>query len=252
MYKIDIVTTATIRPDILNKTYRYFCKNLFKNRNDYRLIINIDPIGDKKKNIEDVLNVAKKYFNEIVFNSPEEPCFTKAVKWLWSSTISDYVFHLEDDWKLNCSVNIDDLIYILDKYEKICSVRLSKGAITAGKRRISPIPCNYIEKEDIGKFQLFPRLSLNPTLFRGSFVREAVKVMTDDLNPESQLVKGHAAKREKKKKKDFNSSAIESFLSKWDHSVYRNESAIIRDIGVQWRNRNRIKRSPDFLYWRIS
>ena len=42
MDKIDIVTTATVRPEILERTYASFCRNLFGEQDRYRLIINID------------------------------------------------------------------------------------------------------------------------------------------------------------------------------------------------------------------
>jgi len=252
MNKIDITTTATIRPEILDKTLRSFTRCIFHERDRYKFIINIDPIGDKGKKKEEVLEVAKKYFNNVICNFPNKPGFTKAVMWLWSHTDSDYVFHLEDDWFISHNINIDNMVHILDIYSKICSVRLSKGQIAAAKKVIKPISCPYIQSEDIGKFQLFPRLSLNPTLFRGDFVREAAKVMTIKLNPESQLVKRFAIKKEKKGKGDCNSQQIEELLSKWDHSVLmvNNGRPVVKDIGLMWRNKHGIQRKYDFMYWK--
>ena len=117
MATIDIVTTATIRPEILDKTYKSFVDNLFLDRSCFRLIINVDPAGDKHRTQQDVLNIAKKYFSDIIYNFPIDPCFTKSVKWLWANTQSTYVFHLEDDWTINQRIDINDMISILDKYK---------------------------------------------------------------------------------------------------------------------------------------
>lgn len=250
MATIDIVTTATIRPEILDKTYKSFVDNLFLDRSCFRLIINVDPAGDKHRTQQDVLNIAKKYFSDIIYNFPIDPCFTKSVKWLWANTQSTYVFHLEDDWTINQRIDINDMISILDKYPKICSVRLSKGHIVASRKVIDPIPCPYIQKEDVGKFLLFPRISFNPTLFRGVFVRNASAVMTDYLNPESQLVKKFARRKEVNMGKDFNSSQIEDFITKWDHSVLNTKHSVVRDIGTQWRNSMGISRKYDFMFWK--
>lgn len=250
--KIDITTTATIRPGILNKTLHSFSKHIFRDRDRYRFIINIDPVGNKSKSKEAVLEVAKKYFDDVVYNFPDKPGFTKAVIWLWSHTESDYVFHLEDDWAVSSNINIDMMVSILDKYSRICSVRLSKGQIVAAKKVIKSMSCPYIEPEDIGKFRLFPRLSLNPTLFKGEFVRQAASVMTLKLNPESQLVGRFAIKKEKKGMGDCNSKQIMELLSKWDHSVLmvNKGRSVVKDIGLKWRNDRGIKRKYDFMYWK--
>ena len=144
------------------------------------------------------------------------------------------------------------MVSILDKYDKICSVRLSKGQIAAAKKVIKATRCPYIKSEDDGKFQLFPRISLNPTLFRGDFVREAAKVMTPKLNPESQLVKRFAIKKEKRGFGDCNSEQLEELLSKWDHSVLMacKGKPVVRDTGLAWRNSHGIKRKYDFMYWK--
>jgi len=239
MKKIDIVTTATIRPEILDQTYRSFCENLFKNKEDYRLIINIDPVGNKNKNAEDVLNVAKKYFDDVVYNVPESSSFTKAVMWCWSQVENDYVFHLEDDWALKQEVKMSDIVYILDSYEKICSVRLSKGNIYGGNKRLfKPQPCEYIKHCDRGKFMLFPRISLNPTLFRKKFIKGAVDLMFCNRNPESQLVYGFVGSEE-----------IDNLLSIWDHSVYLDNKIMVTDLGRTWRSKMGIKRKSDFVKW---
>ena len=109
-----------------------------------------------------------------------------------------------------------------------------------------------LDKKDVRKgFIQHHKLLLNPTLFRGKFVKEAVKVMTDKLNPESQLVSGHAKKTEIKKGGDYHADQIEDLLSRWDHSVYgRCNQGIIRDIGNIWRRKNGIKRKYDFMKWK--
>ena len=247
MESIDVVVTATLRAKVLDTTLHSFKKRLLNNDEyKYNLIINIDPDGNKNVSSADVLAVAKSHFDNVVYNTPGKASFPMAVMWAWSSTMSNYVFHLEDDWVLKKDISIDEMVYILDRYDKICSVRLSKGAIGAGGKLIHPYSCKYADPGDVKKFQLFPRISLNPTLFKGEFVRRAAEVMTPDINPESQLVKGWAVKN-----RGFKSDRIDKFLEKWDHAVYTacGDKPVVKDIGREWRDKMRIKRGYDFVNW---
>lgn len=247
MITIDVVVTATLRPKILDTTLHSFRKRLLNDENyRYNLIINIDPAGNKRISSDDVLAMASKHFDNIIHNVPQRASFPMAVMWVWSNTKSDYVFHLEDDWVLQKDISISDMINIIDKYDKICCVRLSKGPIGAGGKMIKPYPCEYADLKDRVKFQLFPRISLNPTLFRGEFVRKAVEVMTPNINPESQLVKKWAVKN-----RNFKSDRIDKFLEGWDYSVYTacGEKPVIKDTGRMWRDMMKIKRDYDFVNW---
>lgn len=125
MENIDIITTATLRPKILDYTLNSFCEKMLKEQSRYRLIINIDPIGENIKPKE-VLKVAEKYFDNIIYNIPDKPCFTKAVIWCWSQIKYEYLFNLEDDWELLIPINIDSMITILDNHPDMSGLRLNK------------------------------------------------------------------------------------------------------------------------------
>jgi len=137
-------------------------------------------------------------------------------------------------------INIDDLIYVLDKYPDICSVRLSQGRIKGRECK-----CGFLDNKDKGMLHIFSRISLNPTMFRGTLVRDASSFMLDTLNPESQLVSSWASS----KRKD---NIVEDFYKKykWKHSVYRSSNYIaVKDLGYKWRRKNKIHRKSCFLTW---
>ena len=236
---IDIVTTATIRPDILDVTYNSFFKHLFKDSFEYRLIINIDPVGDKRYTQGDVLRVAKKYFKNIVYNFPDQSNFTKAVKWCWSKTESDYVFHLEDDWEILKDVDIYFLIGILRFSKKIGSVRLLRCGLSSHR----PFGVYGIEDSNLVIDKKRNRCSLNPTLFRGDLVRNSSLVMVDDVNPEYQLFPGFYKNIKAKDKKKINKC-----VSVFDHVAFR-MSDVVCDIGREWRKKNKISGGNNFLFW---
>ena len=102
--KLDLVLVATLRPEILEITLNSFYHKLLKNF-DVRLIVNIDPIGDKRYVQQDIINVCKKYFPNIIFRTPNSASFSKAVQWGWQQVKSEIFFHLEDDWCLKKNVD---------------------------------------------------------------------------------------------------------------------------------------------------
>ena len=102
---IDICTTATIRPHILDRTLESFAKNLlYKAGVPVRMIINIDPVGENRP-AQEVINVCKSYVNrgylsELFVCEAEKPHFTTAFLWCWKQVENPYVLQLEDDWLL--------------------------------------------------------------------------------------------------------------------------------------------------------
>ena len=222
---IDITTTATLRPKILDYTLNSFCKNMLIDRDRYRLIINIDPIGDKVLPKE-VLRVAKKYFDNILYNYADTPGFTKAVIWCWSQVQADYVMNLEDDWELLIPINIDDMISILDSYPTMASLRLNKFKTRKNKCSIKR------------GYSPFPQLSLNPTLFSGKFIKGVFPLMRISSNPEKQL-------------RPVDNSELSIYLRKWIHGIYTKQShqKIVKDTGRIWMNSTPFKKKTGFLFW---
>ena len=95
MISLEFCTTATFRPEIIDRTYKSFTDNLLGI--DFKistLYLNVDPIP--VGNTKEVIDVAKKYFGNVVYNIPEEPNFTKAIKWCWSQVKNEYFFNLEE------------------------------------------------------------------------------------------------------------------------------------------------------------
>jgi hypothetical protein len=225
MEKIDICMTATIRHSLLNDTLDSFTKNMLIDKDRYRLIINIDPIGEKIKRINAILQIAQTYFSEVVYNIPETPGFTKAVQWCWSQTKHPLVFHLEDDWTLLCKINIDSMIDILNKYENLVSLRLNKE--NTGKSK---------HGAKFG-FVYHPKISLNPTLFKGEFIRNIFPLMDLSKNPEKQL--------------RVNKTKLGKYLSKFNHGIYTKDSVdkIVLDIGRDWMKKSKFTKKTGFTNW---
>jgi hypothetical protein len=219
---IDITTTATLRSEILDRTLKSFKENLFK---DYpcRLIINIDPVGDDT--VENVLKVAHKYFGNMVnYRIAATPNFSKAFKWVFSETWSDYVFNLEDDWELLHEVDLDDMIRIMDEHPKMAALRLpyriseelSKNWNVFFDFNGEFFECPPDKRVDAG-------FCGHPSLIRGDFIRHCINFIPFHKNPEKQFHSGGPF-------------GIKSEVLKYTYALYQKQHApeTIKDIGRNW------------------
>lgn len=124
MVNLDFTTTAVARPNILDKTLRSFSSNLKGiNLKNCRIIINIDPLPKNVKRKE-VVKIAGRYFGDVLYNLPNKPNFTAAYNWVWSNAETDYIFNLEDDWKLKVEVDVPFLLEYFNKNKKLLQVIL--------------------------------------------------------------------------------------------------------------------------------
>ena len=65
--KIDITMTAVLRPSMLSETLILFKERICQGEEDrYRLIINVDPVGENVDQSK-VIKVAKKNFKDVIY-----------------------------------------------------------------------------------------------------------------------------------------------------------------------------------------
>lgn len=240
MKHVDVTTTATLRPEILGKTYSSFRTNLLKpGLAKYRCVLNVDPIGEDISS-EEVIKVAKAFFPHIVNNVPETPNFSMALRWCWEHTEAEYIFNLEDDWEMMKPLDLIDMLNIMDEHPNLAHLRLSmfptktlpegslKGSGLCLRQWNRYIPWN-------GRFFEVPREKIfqlgysgNPSLMRGEFVRSIAQFFHPRLCPEKTLKGGF--------------DSIRREISKWRFGAYHEfkdkAPRTIRDHGRQWREKH--------------
>ncbi len=119
-YKIDITMPAVVRPPLLEGTLKTIVENVVDDINRFRLIINVDPVGEAVKPGK-VVKVARKYFPDIIYRIAPKPSFPKAVKWIWSQATAPFILHWEDDVNIVRKIDINDMLRIMIKNN--CPVR---------------------------------------------------------------------------------------------------------------------------------
>lgn len=224
--KIDVTTTATVRPEILDSTLYSFCNGFLKcNTDRCRLIINIDPVGDTNHTPTDVLEIARLYFKNVVYNIPKESNFANAFIWTWKQVTAPFIFHLEDDWELMRDVDLEEMLSLFAKYEDLAILRLpfTDAEATRAKQWNKWFPYN-------GEYMACPpemvgglAFSGHPSLIKRDWLKRILPLLHGRGCPEKQI-KHHNAR-------------INDILQRYRYGVFQRpqEKKAIRDIGRFWR-----------------
>jgi len=239
--KIDITMTAVIRPSLLEGTLKTIVNKVCKDRDGFRLIINVDPVGEPIKPMK-VIKTAEKYFDDIIFNIAKEPSFPKAVKWVWSQATAPYIFHWEDDVNILREIDVDHMIKILKDHKKLSSLRLYKGRTPKGRKMFRTFNCRweyhkegfYVAKDWKKQF------GLNPILIKSEFIQEAVTKMVQTTNPEKQF--------------RYSQKYMRPLIQKWQYGIYAKpgESRLIDGRkGEKWKQKMKLNKPKGrtFLKW---
>jgi hypothetical protein len=202
---ITFTTTATIRPELIEATYSNFAQNLKGvNLKQCELIINVDPMPtDRLFQKPKIIEIAQKYFGTVTYNFPETPNFPMALRWVWSNTKTQYVFNLEDDWRLSTNVEIPQLIQALELNPHAIGVSLNAYLFSSNPNRIR----------------------LSPGLFRGDWVRDVAQHIQPSRCPEKQL------------RNNIPNHLIRPMINFPDYKVAKLGKIIVFDTGREWRER---------------
>lgn len=183
--RLDVVTTALCRPELLDLTYRSFFTRI-KDLPEIRIILNVDPLG--KSDQAECVRVAKHYSNSVVFRCPDSPGFMGAVKWCYEQVESPVVLHLEDDWLLRRPIDyktllktlldsrLDQLVFPMKTSRLPCDVRYSFRPHLARAERV----CAILESLSVIDGNPEKCLAEHPSLLLSSdFMRGGERLVVD-------------------------------------------------------------------------
>lgn len=238
---IEILMTATRRPEIIEKTLSSFKKNMF----DYipaKVIINIDPIGPGTT--DEIIDIVKHYFELSFVSMPPEANFSKAFKQVWSMAQSRFCLWLEDDWELKIPVSLPDMIDLISSTPYLASLRLPWVKTEERYMKNWKYKFPYFRMNNLSGLFMCPEdikrevgFCGHPSLLNGIFVNRCAKLIDVNLNPEKQFHHG-------------NQRLIDEAM-RWKYAVYAkpNQQAAVEDIGRKWMIENGFKKKGNKAFF---
>lgn len=192
----DITTTATLRPELLKRTFDSHIKYLFGDQiKNAHLHINIDYAGCDKDLVLNKLNEIFTYLSslglkEVNINTCEVPHFPSAFCWCMNQIGHPLTFHLEEDWELNKPIDFEDMIRQFELNNDLVHLRLSAFNSTEKHQ----IKCWNKFCEWNGSWYEVPQnlrgtigWAGHPSLNRTSFLLYFAKKIDKSKNPEKQI-----------------------------------------------------------------
>ncbi len=198
MEPFNIITTATLRPDLIRRTFSLFQENLFKEHiKNAHLLLNIDRVGcdpgEMAEKYSEVLNAVDSFpFKTISISSPDTPSFSRAFYWLLGKIDHRLTFNLEEDWDLLRPIDFQEMVKAFDD-EKLVHLRLSAFAsedqVLKQWNKFIPFNGKYYTvtsnlKGTIGWCG-------HPSLNRSGFLKDFMRYIDPSRNPEKQIKGDH-------------------------------------------------------------
>jgi len=231
--KIDLVVISTVRPNILKITLNSF-KHKLLNAFDVRVIVNVDPIGENRYSQDDIVQICKEYFDDVVSRTPETPSFSAAVQWCWSQVTSDFFFHLEDDWCLKSTIEMSEVIRLLEDDDAV-SVRLN-------------VTRNSKFQSDENGIVYSNGLSLNPSMMKTAYIKELLWKFDALKDPEKQFSDNSLTPSFPHPKfliygRPMDKSVVIDTGKKWRRNVGLLKWDTLKEESIVWRKKEKTNRS---------
>jgi hypothetical protein len=231
---IDLSIVAGRRPSLLRDTLDSFSERMFSSLSIGKVIVNIDPVFGDETDLASCIAIVQEYLPSAGIRTPQEAGFCAAVKHNWQATTAPVVFHLEDDWLLNCRFD-DACLSAFAEDPSLGQLSLNTREKNWDVARRGPYH-SYRPRIGLGPFRLpawrrRPKFTTSPSFLRGDFARAVAQRLDTAYDPEKQMYSGL-------------NPALERFLR--DH---RNRIVTcpdggypITDIGRAWRDTRGIRK----------
>jgi hypothetical protein len=235
--RILVCITATKRLEILFKTMSSMMEKLLW-RAECEAIVNVDPVGFEQDSALKILRLVELFLPVAFSREALTPHFGQAFHALWNMASDryqdyDFVFHLEDDWEMIESVDIRDMVKILEVEEDLALLRLPQFKSTKDKMKnwdkFFPWNGRYFECPD--ELRQGVGFCGHPSLIKMQYVKNCAPLLNPAINPEKQF---HGDNPE-----------LLAEVMKWRYGVFSrpNHPNYIRDLGREWMVKNKFKKA---------
>lgn len=229
--------TTVLRPKVLETTLNSL-KEYLKGDYQYRLIINIDCVGEDVK-VSDIEKIINDNFenNKIIIS--KKPSFPLAFKNTIKNSESEFVFFWEDDMELRRDVDIDKMIKIHKKNKKLASLTLDLISLRNSNNSYFKYEKN---REIFVSYNFKAGFTCNPTMFKGSFIRKTTKYIGKGNSPQKTLRMRRCDHLNSTQKRELN-----DIMENYEYGLFLKpeEPGYVTDIGKEWKFTNGFKKRKE-------
>ncbi|RVI77377.1 hypothetical protein CN188_22400 [Sinorhizobium meliloti] len=232
MPKIDLCIVSTRRPDLLATTLRSFSEQVFPNFEIENVFVNLDPFFGDENDHARCAELIKATFPNCILFEPDRPSFSASVRRLWSSTKSEFFFHLEDDWVALETIGKAALSPFSHKAVTQVSFHTAEKKWDVRKNGYFHQRNEYLRLLGIKipTFRTFPIFTTSPCILRGDFGRQCAALMDVSKDPEKQFYYGV-------------NPSLENYVRSRKSFIHApNNAPVIADIGREWQKMNNIRK----------
>lgn len=221
METLDVLITASSRPELINYCYESVKKNILFS-GDLRFILHEDFVFPEKS--EQVLLWAKEKNIDMVLQTNPAKGLGFALMKMLGLVTTKYCFYLQEDWEFERYVDIDQLICTMESDEKINSVIFNKNRNQPGCMGFQTKECLF---DTNLRLCTAPGWFLLPAIWRTDFIRSKWKEW--DGRPEGAITNVFGSHEERS-----NPDYVIKNMGTYFYGGLR-EYRYVRHLGDTWR-----------------
>lgn len=219
--KLDVLIMGSSRPDLLKITYNFFKKYIIYQDTDVKFWMHEDFTfpADSEKSV-----AWAESMNIKVIKSFPKIGLGYAMDRMFKLIDSDYLFYLQDDWEFERPVELDRLLWTMDKNEKINCITFNK--YKNGEDNTGFEHTNY--EYDGLQLSIYPGWQFLPGIWRMSKVRE--KWSPRKVRPEGNFQNSFGDNDKRMNDRKYLEDNVGAYFY-----GYIDEPRYVRHLGGTWR-----------------
>lgn len=206
---MQLIMPAVRRLGIIQQTVPAYAEHVWDTQL-LDLIVNIDPVG-KDGTQDEIEAYLKTQFTSVVARKPQKHgSLNKALKWLCRECDGEYVLYLEDDELITGAWNVHAAIDCMDAYPNLVQLQAPQQDFTEATQFGNAKDPRNVRHHRVGGYYLRVakyRCSLQPCVWRVSFLKAAYGAIHMDTDPEVQFHEDNPALRRLVDRYDFGTFA---------------------------------------------
>ena len=213
------------RPNLLKYTYESFKRFVLYDNTNLKSMMHEDYLYPDES--EKSLKYADNNFDTVILSKPKIGV-GYAMDKMFKDVTAPYIFYLQDDWEFERPVDLDRIIWTMEKHKKINCITFNKFRNMNGSLEDAGFENREYDYDGM-KLCIYPGWQFLPGVWRMSKVRE--KWSPRKIRPEGNFQNSFGSDKERTENKD---NFLENTVGAYMYGAM-GEYRHVRHIGGTWR-----------------